>query len=73
MDLFQLDEGIGRSVFSIFFRTIVLVIISEVVIVSVFNFQIIIVSFVGDTIELILVQVEVERVEGQEEGVIEEG
>lgn len=73
MDLFQLDEGIGRSVFSIFFRTIVLVIISEVVIVSVFNFQIIIVSFVGDTIELILVQAEVERVEGQEEGVIEEG
>lgn len=73
MDLFQLDEGIGRSVFSIFFRTIVLVIISEVVIVSVFNFQIIIVSFVGDSIELILVQVEVERVEGQEEGVIEEG
>lgn len=73
MDLFQLDEGIGRSVFSIFFRTIVLVIISEVVIVSVFNFQIIIVSFVGDSIELILVQAEVERVEGQEEGVIEEG
>lgn len=73
MDLFQLDEGIGRSVFSIFFRTIVLVIISEVVIVSVFNFQIIIVSFVGDLIELILVQVEVEGVEGQEEGVIEEG
>lgn len=73
MDLFQLDEGIGRSVFSIFFRTIVLVIISEVVIVSVFNFQIIIVSFVGDTIELILVQVEIEGVEGQEEGVIEEG
>lgn len=73
MDLFQLDEGIGRSVFSIFFRTIVLVIISEVVIVSVFNFQIIIVSFVGDSIELILVQVEIEGVEGQEEGVIEEG
>lgn len=73
MDLFQLDEGIGRSVFSIFFRTIVLVIISEVVIVSVFNFQIIIVSFVGDLIELILVQVEIEGVEGQEEGVIEEG
>lgn len=73
MDLFQLDEGIGRSVFSIFFRTIVLVIISEVVIVSVFNFQIIIVSFVGDSIELILVQAEIERVEGQEEGVIEEG
>lgn len=73
MDLFQLDEGIGRSVFSIFFRTIVLVIISEVVIVSVFNFQIIIVSFVGDSIELISVQVEVEGVEGQEEGVIEEG
>lgn len=73
MDLFQLDEGIGRSVFSIFFRTIVLVIISEVVIVSVFNFQIIIVSFVGDSIELILVQVEVEGVEGQEEGLIEEG
>lgn len=73
MDLFQLDEGIGRSVFSIFFRTIVLVIISEVVIVSVFNFQIIIVSFVGDSIELILVQAEVEGVEGQEEGVIEEG
>lgn len=73
MDLFQLDEGTGRSVFSIFFRTIVLVIISEVVIVSVFNFQIIIVSFVGDSIELILVQAEVEGVEGQEEGVIEEG
>lgn len=73
MDLFQLDEGIGRSVFSIFFRTIVLVIISEVVIVSVFNFQIIIVSFVGDLIELILVQAEIEGVEGQEEGVIEEG
>lgn len=73
MDLFQLDEGIGRSVFSIFFRTIVLVIISEVVIVSVFNFQIIIVSFVGDSIELILVQAEIEGVEGQEEGVIEEG
>lgn len=73
MDLFQLDEGIGRSVFSIFFRTIVLVIISEVVIVSVFNFQIIIVSFVGDSIELILVQAEVEGVEGQEEGLIEEG
>lgn len=73
MDLFQLDEGIGRSVFSIFFRTIVLVIISEVVIVSVFNFQIIIVSFIGDSIELILVQAEVEGVEGQEEGVIEEG
>lgn len=73
MDLFQLDEGIGRSVFSIFFRTIVLVIISEVVIVSVFNFQIIIVSFIGDSIELILVQAEIEGVEGQEEGVIEEG
>lgn len=73
MDLFQLDEGIGRSVFSIFFRMIVLVIISEVVIVSVFNFQIIIVSFVGDSIELILVQAEIEGVEGQEEGVIEEG
>lgn len=73
MDLSQLDEGTGRSVPSTPLRTTAPVTISEAAIASALNPQTTTASSAGDPIELTPAQAETEGVEGQEEGVIEEG
>lgn len=73
MDLSQLDEGTGRSVPSTPLRMTAPVTISEAAIASALNPQTTTVSSAGDPIELTPAQAEAEGVEGQEEGVIEEG
>lgn len=72
MDLSQLDEGTGRSVPSTPLRTTAPVAISEAAIASALNPQTTTAS-TGEAIELTPAQPETERVEGQEEGVLEEG
>lgn len=73
MDLSQLDEGTGRSVPSTPLRTTAPVTISEAAIASALNPQTTTASSAGEMIELTPAQAEAERVEGHEEGVLEEG
>lgn len=73
MDLSQLDEGTGRSVPSTPLRTTAPVTISEAAIASALNPQKTTASSAGEMIELTPAQAEAERVEGHEEGVLEEG